>query len=442
LLKRGKPRRISGVDRIKETHILNANFCGRCGGARVSREDLYCRACGASFDETGSALSPNQSRAPSGGRRWTWAAIAFGIAALTLLAWQRRAERESVKATVTPAAVAPTANLGALIKQARPAVVTIIVYDPRGHELGFGSGFFVSSSGEMLTNHHVIEGATSAKVRTLDGHLVPVQVILADDAKSDLARLLVLEEEETPYLRVASERPQVGDHVMVMGSPMGLDETVTEGIVSAVPEQRAGQSDLEPATLQITAAISEGSSGGPVLNARGEVVGVATAFMREGENLNFAVPLERILTLDRSRPRTFAQWRHPRRPVAATDYYLDGLASWHLSDCEAGLELFKKALDKEPRLAEAWWGRGLCLVDGDKQNDAIAAFDRAVQLRPDFANAHYDLGMVYADEGRRDLASRECGVLKNLSPPLARKLEGYLSDDHPRALPARGAAKK
>jgi hypothetical protein len=421
---------------------LKANFCGRCGSARASREDLYCRACGASFDETGSSPSPGQWPVRSGGRRWTWPAFAFGIAALALLAWQHRAPRQSVKATVTPAAIEPTVSLGALIKRARPAVVTIIVYDRRGHELGFGSGFFVSSSGEMLTNHHVIEGAVSAKVRTLDGQLVPVRVVLADDAKSDLARLLVLDGEETPYLRVATERPQVGDHVMVMGSPMGLDETVTEGIVSAVPEQRAGQSDLEPATLQITAAISEGSSGGPVLNARGEVIGVATAFMREGENLNFAVPLERILTLDRSRPRTFAQWRHPRRPVTATDYYLDGLASWRLSDCETGLELFKKALDKEPRLAEAWWGRGLCLVDGDKQNDAIAAFDRAVQLQPDFASAHYDLGMVYADEGRRDLASRECGVLKNLSPPLARKLEGYLSDDHPRALTARSAAKK
>jgi len=421
---------------------LNANFCGRCGSARVSREDLYCRACGASFDETASSRSPNQSRARSAGRGWTWAAIAFGIAALTLVTWQHRAQRQSVKATAAPTAVEPAANLGALIKRARPAVVTIIVYDRRGHELGFGSGFFISSSGEMLTNHHVIEGATSAKVRTLDGQMIPVQVILADDPKADLARLLILDEERTPYLTVATERPQVGDHVMVMGSPMGLDETVTEGIVSAVPEQRSGQNDLEPATLQITAAISEGSSGGPVLNARGEAVGVATAFMREGENLNFAVPLERILTLDRSRPRTFAQWRHPRRPVTATDYYLDGLASWRLSDCETGLELFKKALDQEPRLAEAWWGRGLCLVDRDNQNDAIAAFDRAVQLRPDFASAHYDLGMAYADEGRRDLASRECGVLKNLSPPLARKLEGYLSDDHPHARSARGAAKK
>jgi len=420
---------------------VHANFCGRCGGARVSREDLYCRACGASYDEAASA-SPLPAPSRIAILAWRAAAVAFGAAAIALLLWQHRGEPPVSKPAPPIASVAPAGDLGAVIKRARPAVVTIVVYNQRGRELGFGSGFFVSRTGEILTNHHVIEGAASAKVHTIDGKVLPVEVILADDPKSDLARLLVFSDEDTPYLPVAAERPQVGDRVMVMGSPLGLDETVTDGIVSAVPEQRAGQTDLEPATLQITAAISEGSSGGPVLSARGEVVGVATAFMKEGENLNFAVPLERILTLDSNHPRTFAQWRHPHRPATANDYYVDGLASWRLADCEIGSSQFKKAIDLDPRFAEAWWGRGLCLIDDGKQNDAVAAFDRAVQLRPDFASAHYDLGMIYADEGRRDLASRECGVLKTLSPDLARKLEGYLANDEPRAQSTRGTTKK
>jgi tetratricopeptide (TPR) repeat protein len=421
---------------------LNANFCGRCGAARASSEDLFCRACGTPFDEPASYRSPAPAqRSRTANRGWKLAAVAFALAVVSLAVWQHRPAKTPAK-PVAPTAAAPQgSNLGALIRQARPAVVTIVVYDRRGRELGFGSGFFISRSGEILTNHHVIEGATSAKTRTADGVMHPVQVILADDPKSDLARLLVFTDQETPYLPIATERPQVGDHVVVMGSPMGLDETVTEGIVSAVPEQRAGQSDLEPATLQITAAISEGSSGGPVLNAQGQVVGVATAFMREGENLNFAVPLERILTLDQNHPRTFAQWRHPRRRASANDYYLDGLASWRLADCDAGLELFKKALEREPKFAEAWWGRGLCLIDNGNQNEAVAAFDRAIALRPDFASAHYDLGMIYTDEGRRDLASKEYGVLKTLSPDMARKLEGYMTNDQPRTLSSRAPAK-
>ncbi len=365
----------------------------------------------------------------------------FAALALVLLVRQYRAQRPATPPIAHPSAASTPSDLGALIKRARPAVVTIVVYDRRGRELGFGSGFFVSPRGEILTNHHVIEGASSAKARTADGRMLPVQIVLADDSKSDLARLLVLSDDDSPYLPIAADRPQVGEHVVVMGSPLGLDQTVTEGIVSAVPEQRAGQSDLEPATLQITAAISEGSSGGPVLNLRGEVVGVATAFMREGENLNFAVPLERILTLDKNHPRTFVQWRHPRRPSSADDYYLEGLASWRIGDCSIGLDFFKKALEKQPRFAEAWWGRGLCLIEDGRQNDAIAAFDRAIELRPDFASAHYDLGIVYADEGRRDLATREYGVLKALSPEMARKLEGYMTSGEPRALSARGTSK-
>jgi tetratricopeptide (TPR) repeat protein len=367
--------------------------------------------------------------------------VAIGLATMAVLTWSHRVQHQAPKLTAQ-SATQPAVDLGTVIKRARPAVVTIVVYDRRGRELGFGSGFFVSPNGEILTNHHVIEGAASAKAHTSDGGMLPVQVVLADNPKSDLARLLTLTDDDTQYLPIATERPQVGDHVVVMGSPLGLDETGTEGIVSAVPEQRAGQSDLEPATLQITAAISEGSSGGPVLNARGEVIGVAAAFMREGENLNFAVPLERILTLDRNHPLTFAQWRHPHRSASANDNYTDGLASWRLSDCNAGLGLFTRAIEKDPRFAEAWWGRGLCLIDEGKQTDAIAAFDRAVQLRPDFATAHYDLGMIYADEGRRDLASRECGVLRTLSPDLAHKLEGYLSNDQPRALSSRATPKR
>ncbi len=419
---------------------MSANFCGRCGNARASGQDLYCRACGAPFDEPHPIAPLARRSGRTALRVWQLATVAFAAAAFSLLAWQHRGGRPAPKPVAQTPEVRPAPNLGALISDARPAVVTLIVYDRRGRELGFGSGFFVSRSGEILTNHHVIEGAASAKARTSDGSMHPVQVILADDPKSDLARLLVFADQDTPWLPIAANRPQVGDRVVVMGSPMGLDETVTEGIVSAVPEQRAGQSDLEPATLQITAAISEGSSGGPVLNARGEVVGVATAFMREGENLNFAVPLERILTLDRNQPRTFAQWRHPHHPGSAADYYTDGIASWRLADCDGGLAMFKKALEKDPRFAEAWWGRGLCLIDDGKRNDAAAAFARAVQLRPDFASAHYDLGIVYADEGRRDLASKEYGVLKTLSPDLARKLEGYMSSDQPRSVSGRASA--
>jgi S1-C subfamily serine protease len=431
---------------------MTAKFCGRCGAERIRDDDFYCRECGAPLDvvrdaegrEIASASGvrlppPRRSSATRPAQRF-WMAAALVAAALLVLSLLPRANYRTqappaAQSTVTNPSATKSLDLTSLIRRVRPAVVTVIVYDHRGKELGFGSGFFVSRGGELLTNHHVIEGASSARIRTFDGRTWPLRVILADDKDSDLARLVAFMNGPVPFLSMATQPPQVGDRVLVIGSPMGLDQTVTDGIVSAVPAEREGQSNLEPATLQVTAAISEGSSGGPVVNALGDVIGVATAYMSEGENLGFAVPLGRIRTLARGAPSTFAQWRHPRRRASASDLFYDGLAMQRTGDCASGLGYFRRALAADPKLAEAWWGRGLCLVEQGAEEDAQTAFDRAVALKPRFADAHYDLGRVYADEGQSGLAAREYGVLKKLSPDLARKLQTYIAQNgsHPRA---------
>lgn len=428
---------------------MSAKYCGRCGAARVSDDDFYCRECGAALDvlrdAEGREIPPTPGVRPPSRHgagppqrpAWRfWMAAALVAAALLMLSLLPRAQYQpTAGAPVAHRAATHALSLTELIERVRPAVVTVIVYDRRGKELGFGSGFFVSRGGELLTNHHVIEGASSAKIRTFDGRTYPLRVILADDPDSDLARLVAFMDGPVPYLKLAGHTPQVGDRVLVIGSPMGLDETVTDGIVSAVPAEREGQSDLEPATLQVTAAISEGSSGGPVVDSNGAVIGVATAYMSEGENLGFAVPLSRITTLTSGEPVTFAQWRHPRRRPSALDLYYDGLAMQRIGNCASGLGYFRRAIAAEPRLAEAWWGRGLCLLQQGANQEAQSAFDRAVALKPRFADAHYDLGRLYTDEGQTGLAAREYGVLKKLSPDLARKLHSYMtaSGSHPRA---------
>jgi Trypsin-like peptidase domain/TPR repeat len=430
---------------------MSTKYCGRCGAARVSDDDFYCRECGAALDVIRDAegreippapgvrppLRPASSSASRPAQRFWMAAALVAAAALVLTLLPHSVYRAAphAKSTAANPAATKAQDLTSLIQRVRPAVVTVIVYDQRGKELGFGSGFFISRGGELLTNHHVIEGASSARIRTFDGRTWPLRVILADDKGSDLARLVAFMDAPVSFLSMASKAPRVGDRVLVIGSPMGLDETVTDGIVSAVPAEREGKSDLEPATLQVTAAISEGSSGGPVVDALGEVIGVATAYMSEGENLGFAVPLARIKTLARGTPRTFAQWRHPRRRPSPIDLYYDGLAMQRTGDCASGLGYFRRALAADPKLAQAWWGRGLCLVQQGAEEDAQTALDRAVALNPEFADAHYDLGRVYADEGQSGLAAREYGVLKKLSPDLARKLKSYMarSESHPLA---------
>jgi hypothetical protein len=306
-------------------------------------------------------------------------------------------------------------------------VVTIIVYDFKGRTIARGSGFFVSKRGEILTNHHVLEGGSLAEIKMSDGTTHTIAAVLADDPDSDLMKVLVISDDDTPFLPVAHQLPEVGESIVVIGSPLGLEGTVSEGIISAIPEEREEIGQVMPATLQITAPISEGSSGGPVLDTKGEVVGVAAAYLRKGQDLNFAIPLEQILTLKQTKPRALALWNNPHRKPDARDLFAEGLASMQLDDCERGLWSFRLALKKNPGFALAWWGTGVCLEQDGKTTEAIAALKNAITLDPGLGAPHYALGITYASEGKRESALKEYELLKRLDPDLATKLKTQLA---------------
>ena len=204
-------------------------------------------------------------------------------------------------------------NLPALIKRIQPAVVTIIGYSANDKHVRLGSGFFVSQDGQVITNYHVLHGVARAELKLPRGERYPLTTVLAEDQKADLLKLSVHIPGGTPFLKVADIRPQVGEHVLVVGSPLGLEESVSEGLVSAI---RTIKDRGE--FLQISAPISPGSSGGPVVNMQGQVIGVA-AFQVRGQNINFAVPGRRILALRDGPPRPLVshpegQKSLPKRP--------------------------------------------------------------------------------------------------------------------------------
>ncbi|HEV3112831.1 MAG TPA: trypsin-like peptidase domain-containing protein [Candidatus Binataceae bacterium] len=348
------------------------------------------------------------------------ASFAIGVVALRVY----ESFRSPSKISSTEAA---PEDLKALVKRAGPAVVTITTYDSKERQLGLGSGFFVSKDAVILTNHHVLEGATSAEVQMHDGSTHRVAALLADDPVSDLTEVIVLLDDSTPFLHFAHQGPEVGERIVVIGSPLGLQQTVSEGIVSAVPQERREIVDFTPATLQITAPISEGSSGGPVLNLEGEVVGVAAAFLNKGQGLNFAVPLERILVLKRIKPLTFDIWNHPSRRPSVRDLLIQGLASMKLGDCPQGLQSFRLAIEKKPDYAAAWWACGVCLLQQNATNEGIAALKKANHLDPSLALPHYTLGLIYARQDQRGAAHAEYETLKTLDSDLAKKLATQLS---------------
>jgi hypothetical protein len=173
-----------------------------------------------------------------------------------------------------------------IYKNAAPAVVLVENIDPSGKVKWSGTGFFVTSDGKLITNYHVIDHAQRLRVRRTDGTAEDVVLIFTADKKNDLA-LLKFETTGVPYLPLACDRkPEIGATVFTIGNPLGmLENTFSEGIVSGFRD--VGGRDL----LQTSAPISHGNSGGPLLDKEGAVVGITTATIGEGQNLNFAVPV-------------------------------------------------------------------------------------------------------------------------------------------------------
>lgn len=200
------------------------------------------------------------------------------------------------------------------------SVVLLAMNDSNGQPLCIGSGFFVSED-VVATNAHVIQGAGSGSAK-LVGQKQTFQVLgtLAVDLHADLALLRV--SGRAPSLGLSrGPAPVVGDSVYVIGNPLGLEGTFSEGIVSGV---RATGTD---SLIQMTAPISPGSSGGPVMDAAGEVIGVAVATFKEGQNLNLAVPVAYLERMLEAHPVALAplQSALPRSSVSSS--IVDGLGT-------------------------------------------------------------------------------------------------------------------
>jgi S1-C subfamily serine protease len=181
-------------------------------------------------------------------------------------------------------------SISRLFTQQADTIVLVGVVSPRGSNLG--TGFVVGEDGLVATNYHLVEGAKRILVKLRNNHGFARVRLLSFDAQRDLALLKV----DARALRVVklgdSNRLQVGQKVVAIGNPLGLESTVSDGLISSVREVSKNVS-----LLQVSVPLSPGSSGGPLFNLDGEVVGVTTASFLQGQNLNFAVPVNYLKSL-------------------------------------------------------------------------------------------------------------------------------------------------
>lgn len=356
------------------------------------------------------------------------------------------------------AAVAVQAQEGlpALVKRVKPAVVAIATYDASGEALMTGSGFFLKP-GQVVTNLHVIRGAVRGEIKTLDGKgkMFPIAGVLAVDEEGDLALLSVdTSQDRVRSTELASELPDEGEPIFVIGNPLKLEGSVSDGIVSAVREVPNSYR-----IIQITAPISHGNSGSPVFNLKGQVLGVVTIKVTNGQNINLAIAAARVAQLTAGKMKPLSELAAKGKGDVAESLYRSGLDSLWLGNYDNAVGYFENAANKNPKRAETWVQVGYCKVKQGKIQEAIRAYQQALQLkpsdaeihnklgdayyysgrlreaieayteaarlRPEWAETFYNLALAYSESGNPSMAAAQARILQRLDPKLYEK---YLSE--------------
>ncbi len=226
-------------------------------------------------------------------------------------------------------------SLSALYQHVKSSVIVVqdlvpgyALFGGRVYSLQQGSGFVteVNNQKVVITNNHVIEGAINVTVTFADGNSYPATV-LGQDAKADLAVLSVpsMPSEVSSLTLVSSETLQVGDPVVAVGSPYGLQGTLTTGVISAlgrtIIEESSSSNNGQsiPDTIQTSTPINSGNSGGPLLNYAGNVVGITTAGIADSQGLGFAIPSSTIMREITSLVTTGSYDQHPSIDAEGVD---------------------------------------------------------------------------------------------------------------------------
>jgi Flp pilus assembly protein TadD len=283
----------------------------------------------------------------------------------------------------------------AIYKDNNASVVVVLAIDREGKSLSQGSGFIVREDGAVVTNYHVISGATDVIVKTGE-KIAKVEGVLYVDPENDVA-IIKLEGKEYSKVRIGDPgKLRVGEKVYVIGSPRGMENTVSEGILSGIREI-----DAERKLLQMTAAISPGSSGGPVFNAQGEVIGIATLILAETQNLNFAMPANVIAAgLTRKDPVNPGDACRVDFKETAACFYYQGLAYGSAGQHERAVDSFRRSLTADSKKVQTYINLGVSYINLGKYEPAIDILQQALMIKPNQPEVLSRLGMVYGATGR------------------------------------------
>ena len=328
-----------------------------------------------------------------------------------------------------------------VFQQVSPSVVVVLTYNAAGKAVELGSGVKLPD-GSVATNCHVLKDGTRYRVR-YQGKDYRAQLDKADWNR-DVCALSVPGLPAPPVVLGSTKTLQVGAPVYAIGTPEGLQRTLSEGIVSSLRPVDGGS------YIQTTAAISPGSSGGGLFEDHGRLLGLTSFFISKGQQLNFALPVEWIENLPQhvtARVATGAsevEWLNraaalesrkdwqglqalaerwiKAQPLSAIAWFALGEADDNLGRYAQAIDAERQGLQINPRDADAWNNLGLAYGHAGQYAQAIAAERRALQINPQDAHAWLVLGLVYLQTGQQNQALAVYQHLKTLDSAKAQKL--------------------
>ena len=306
--------------------------------------------------------------------------------------------------STTPAQTVPE-----IAEKALAATVYLEMQDSNGKTLGFGSGFFVREN-LIATNYHVINGAMRGTAKLVGEFTTYIlEGVTAVDQINNLAILTVMGSGVKPLPLGDSDVVRIGENVYVVGNSKGLGGTFSDGIISSRREKSMKE------RLLMTAPISPGSSGGPVLNSKGEIIGVSFMTLVDGQNLNFAIPINILKDLlDRS--GTVIPFTHVDPVRFSEVYYRWGQEKYESRDYENAIADYDMAIQLNPYHANAYNNRGNVKYKLGQYDAAIADYDMTIKLKSDHVDAYNNRGNVKYKLGQYDAAIADYDTAIYLNP--------------------------
>lgn len=315
-------------------------------------------------------------------------------------------------ALLTILSVAAAQDARNVAQQVIPSTVTVILYDSSGRVIGTGSGFFVREN-IIATNFHVIDGADDADIKLENSDTVyQTAGVVALDKQNDLVLLQINKIQGKPLRLSVGEPVEVGQEIFAVGSPKGLEGTIAPGIVSRLVTHAEGE-----ARIQITAPISPGSSGGPVVDKYGEVIGIAQASIREGQNLNFAIPVQYLARMlsNLSVPQPIRDFASKPSQTDASPRTSSQPPKSLPTICERSISSTRTPYETGNRSASEFVELGNRYDDEGKYEEAVVALVKATQLNPKYHQAYFSLWRVYRHLGcieNQIIALRQAVIIK------------------------------